>query len=201
MYLIIKRIIDIIISSIVLLILILPLVFISICIIIDTGYPVFFLQERIGLGWRQFKIIKFRTMVRNADKIGPGLSLNNDKRVTYVGKILRRFKIDELPQLVNVILGDMSLIGPRPELKKFAIHYSDEYTEILKVKPGISDFASLEFINESLLFDDKPETEKFYINEILPKKISLCQKYLAEMNLKTDLKIIFKTAYGLISCK
>lgn len=201
MYLIFKRIFDIIISLIALSILSIPLIFISIFIIIDTGYPIFFLQERIGLGWRQFKIIKFRTMIKNADKIGPGLSLINDKRVTSVGKILRRFKIDELPQLVNVLLGDMSLIGPRPELKKFAIHYHKEYTEILSIKPGITDFASLEFINESLLLDDKPETEKFYINEILPKKIFLCKKYLAEMNLLTDLKIIFKTACGLISCK
>ncbi len=201
MYLIFKRFFDILISLILLSLLLIPLIIISICIIIDTGYPVFFLQERIGLGWRHFKIIKFRTMIKNADIIGPGVSLNNDKRVTCVGKILRRFKIDELPQLLNVLLGDMSLIGPRPELKKFAIHYPKDYSEILKIKPGITDFASLEFINESLLLEGKPETEKFYINEILPKKIFLCKKYLAEMNIQTDFKILFKTARGLISCK
>ncbi len=201
MYFLAKRIFDIIFSCAVLMLMLPLFVLISLAIVVNSGCPVFYLQDRIGKDWHSFKIIKFRTMVKDAEKIGPGISLANDARITFVGGILRKFKLDELPQFINVLTGRMSIIGPRPELKKFASCYPDEYSEILKIKPGITDFASIKFRNESKLLKDNNESELFYTKEILPVKISLCQKYISEMNFITDLKIIFKTAAGILLCK
>ena len=137
-------------------------------------------------------------MVKNAEKMGMGISSYNDTRITSIGKILRKFKIDELPQFFNVLAGNMSLVGPRPELLKYAKYYADDYSEILKIKPGITDYASIEFKDESLLLNNSNDNEKIYLNKILPQKISLYKKYLMEANLKTDLKIIFSTFKVLI---
>jgi len=201
MYLITKRIFDIIISFAALVVLLPVLIIIAAAVIINSGFPIFYLQDRIGKDWRPFKIIKFRTMVNGADKIGPGISMMNDERITFVGKILRKFKLDEIPQFINVLIGSMSIIGPRPELKKYAAFYPDEYSEILKIRPGLTDYASIEFMNESALLENKTESETFYLKEILPVKILLCKRYLEDMNFITDLKIIFKTAAGILLCK
>jgi lipopolysaccharide/colanic/teichoic acid biosynthesis glycosyltransferase len=166
---------------------------ISVIILISSGYPIFFLQERVGKDWRIFKIIKFRTMLKNADKMGINISSFNDSRITAIGRFLRKFKLDELPQIFNVLIGNMSLVGPRPELLKYAEYYADDYSEILKIKPGITDYASIEFKDESILLNDSIDNEKIYLNKILPRKISLYKKYLKEVNLKTDLKIILTT--------
>jgi lipopolysaccharide/colanic/teichoic acid biosynthesis glycosyltransferase len=193
MYFFIKRILDILITSIGIILFFPVIIAVSLIILISSGYPVFFLQERVGKDWKIFKIVKFRTMVKNADKMGSGVSSHDDYRITNIGKFLRRFKIDEIPQIFNVLLGDMSLVGPRPELLKYAEYYLDDYSEILKIKPGITDYASLEFRNESELLRHPDDNEKIYLNKILPDKIKLYKKYLKEANLTTDIKIIFST--------
>ncbi len=198
MYFFIKRILDILITLIGIILFFPVIIAVSLVILISSGYPVFFLQERVGKDWKIFKMIKFRTMVKNADKMGIGISSHEDSRVTNIGKFLRKFKIDEIPQIFNVLLGDMSLVGPRPELLKYAEYYIDDYSEILKVKPGITDYASLEFRNESELLKDSDDNEKIYLNKILPDKIKLYKKYLKEANLITDIKIIFSTFKVLI---
>ncbi len=197
MYGIVKRILDVVISSIAILLL-LPFYFaISFVILINSGTPIFFLQERIGKNWVPFKIIKFRTMVREAQNLGPDISSRNDNRITTVGKFLRKFKLDELPQFFNVIKGDMSIIGPRPELFKYANYFKDDYSNILKIKPGITDFASVKYKNEAVLLKDG-NIEGTYLTEILPNKIVLYKKYLNEIGFLTDMKIIFNTIKGII---
>ena len=193
MYFFVKRILDILITLIGTILFFPLIIVISVIILFSSGYPIFFLQERVGKDWKIFKIIKFRTMLKNADKMGISLSSFNDSRITAIGKFLRKFKLDELPQIFNVLVGNMSLVGPRPELLKYAEYYADDYSEILKIKPGITDYASIEFKDESVLLDDSTDNEKIYLNKILPRKISLYKKYLKEVNLKTDLKIIFTT--------
>ncbi len=197
MYGIVKRILDVVISIIAILLL-LPFYFaISFVILLSSGTPIFFLQERMGKNWVPFKIIKFRTMVREAQNLGPDISSGNDKRITAIGKFLRRFKLDELPQFFNVIKGDMSIIGPRPELFKYANHFKDDYSSILKIKPGITDFASVKYKNEAVLLKEG-NIESTYLTEILPNKIVLYKKYLNEIGFLTDMKIIFNTIKGLI---
>ena len=198
MYFFIKRILDILITLIGTILFFPVIIAVSLIILISSGYPVFFLQERVGKDWKIFKIIKFRTMVKNADKMGIGISSHDDSRITSIGKFLRKFKIDEIPQIFNVLIGNMSLVGPRPELLKYAEYYIDDYSEILKVKPGITDYASLEFRNESELLQNSDDNEKTYLNKILPDKIQLYKKYLKEANLITDIKIIFSTFKVLI---
>lgn len=199
MYFIVKRLLDILISIIAITLLLPLLVFISFTILITSGLPVFYLQERVGKDWIRFKIIKFRTMINNAEKIGPSISILNDERITFIGKYLRKSKLDELPQLINVLIGDMSLVGPRPELLRFVNCYPKEYCEILKIKPGISDYASIIFVNESKLLIESNDPESFYIKEVLPLKLDLCIKYLHEMSLVIDIKILFNTARGILS--
>lgn len=193
MYLYLKRLIDILLSFVALLLLSPFLLIISIAVIVNSGLPVFYLQERVGKNWKRFKIVKFRTMINGADKIGPGISSENDKRITKVGMWLRRYKLDELPQFYNVLVGDMSIIGPRPELLRYAEFYKDDYSAILTVKPGITDYASIDFRNEAELLNGKTEEESFYLKRILPEKISLYKKYLHKISLLTDMKILFST--------
>ena len=198
MYFIVKRLLDILIPIIVITLLLPLFLFISFAILITSGLPVFYLQERVGKDWKGFKIIKFRTMINNADKMDYNISILKDERITYFGKYLRKYKLDELPQLINVLVGDMSLVGPRPELLRFVNFYRQEYSEILKIKPGISDYASIMFINESKILIDSNDPESFYVKEILPQKLELCMKYLQEMSLEIDIKILFKTARGIL---
>jgi lipopolysaccharide/colanic/teichoic acid biosynthesis glycosyltransferase len=193
MYFFIKRLLDILISILALLILSPLLILISLGIIMSSGTPIFYFQERVGKDWKKFKIVKFRTMVNNADQIGLAVSSEDDTRVIGIGKLLRKHKLDELPQFFNVLLGQMSLIGPRPEILKYAEFYKDDYSKILTLKPGITDYASINFRNEAALLNGKSEGESFYLMKILPQKISLYKKYLQEVSLITDLKILFFT--------
>ena len=198
MYTLSKRLIDIFLS-VVLLILFSPLfLIISLVILIESGLPVFFNQERVGKDWRKFHIFKFRTMVKNADKLGPAISIFQDKRVTPVGRILRKYKLDELPQLFNVLMGDMSIVGPRPEVMKYVNIYKKDYSNILKIKPGISDYASIQFYDEASFLKPVHNAEDYYKSSILPQKIKLYNKYIDEMSLTTDFKIIFKTVKTII---
>ncbi len=165
----------------------------AIVIKLETPGPVSFTQERIGCGGRSFKLYKFRTMVKDAAKIGPPVTPANDPRITRVGKLLRKFKIDEMLQIFNVIKGDMSVIGPRPEVGKYVDQCKDDYKEILRIKPGMTDYALIAFRNEEEILSKFDNIEEGYIKEVLPEKIRLYKKYMEEMSFLTDMKIFFRT--------
>jgi len=171
---------------------------IAILIKLDDGGSIFFRQTRVGQYGKPFKIYKFRTMVENAEKLGAQVTKGDDPRITKVGRFLRKYKLDELPQLINVLKGEMSLVGPRPEVPKFVKLFEEDYKEILKVKPGITDYASLEFKDENELLKGAENPEEVYIREILPKKIEYYKRYLKEISFTTDLKVIFKTIWGIV---
>ena len=190
-----KRIFDIIFSAIALLITF-PLILICIVIIKleDPNSPVFYKQKRGGKNKQLFNIYKFRTMSINAEKTG-SLTIGNDHRITKSGKWLRKFKIDELPQFFNVLIGDMSVVGPRPEVEKYINLYNEKQLEVLKIKPGITDYASIIYFEENKLLGKSDNPEKIYIEEIMPHKLDLNLQYIKEKSLLIDLKIILKTLF------
>lgn len=166
---------------------------------IDSRGPIFFRQERVGFQGSFFRIHKFRTMVLDAEKKGKQITVGADSRITTVGSFLRKYKLDELPQLIDVLVGDMSLVGPRPELPKYIDCYSDvEKHDVLSVKPGITDNASIEFRDENELLASSKDPEAAYINEVLPKKIALYRKYVKERSFFGDVAIIFKTIFLIV---
>ncbi|EGN63875.1 MULTISPECIES: sugar transferase [Fusobacterium] len=187
-----KRIFDIVISFAGLLILFPFILIIALLIKIDSKGPVFFKQVRVTKDAREFKIFKYRTMRVGSDKYSQ-ITVGKDNRITKVGAFLRKYKLDEIPQLINVLIGDMSLVGPRPEVPKYVALYTDEQKEILKVRAGITDYASIEFSDENDLLASEEEPEKAYIEKIMPKKIELNKKYLSEISILTDIKIILLT--------
>lgn len=193
MYYSCKRLYDLFLSIFALIILFPVFIIIIATIIIVDGFPVFYIQKRVGENWKSFSIYKFRTMKNDSTGTCPGLTVKDDLRITKTGKFLRSLKLDELPQLFNVIKGEMSLIGPRPELHRYAEHYKEEYTQILKVKPGLSDYASIKFRNESELLLSSADADEIYINKIMPQKLFLNRKYVMEQSFFTDLKIIYLT--------
>ena len=187
-----KRIFDII-SSLFGLILLLPfMIIIAILIKLDSKGPIFFKQVRVTKNGREFKIFKYRTMRVGSDKYSQ-ITVGKDSRITKVGDFLRKYKLDEIPQLINVLLGDMSLVGPRPEVPKYVALYTEEQREILKVRAGITDYASIEFSNENEILANESDPEKAYIEKIMPRKIELNKKYLSEISVMTDIKIILLT--------
>ena len=194
-----KRLFDFLFSVLVLLIITPFLVFISILIKFGSKGPVFFRQVRIGKGGKEFKIFKFRTMVLDADKKGLLTIGGRDPRVTAIGYYLRKFKMDELPQFINVLLGDMSIVGPRPEVKKFVDMYTQEQRKVLSVRPGITDYASLLYKDENDVLASYPNPEKAYIEIVMPHKLGINLDYVANQSLWMDLKIIALTAKGVIS--
>ena len=196
MYNYLKRILDLLISAVLIVLLMPVLILIAVIIFLTSGFPIFFYQERVGKDWKPFKIIKFRTMIKDADKSGPGITAFCDERITNAGKILRKYKLDELPQLINVLKGDMSLIGPRPELLRYINIYKEDYSAILNIKPGITDYAAIKFRNEELLLA-KVNPEEIYTSQILPSKIILYKRYLNEIGFVTDVKILFGTVKGI----
>jgi lipopolysaccharide/colanic/teichoic acid biosynthesis glycosyltransferase len=168
----------------------------AIWIKLDSKGCVFFRQERVGFQGDLFRIHKFRTMILNAEKKGKQITVATDHRITSAGRFLRKYKLDELPQLIDVLVGDMSLVGPRPEVPKYINYYSDnDRIVILSVRPGITDNASIEFRNEGNYLASFNDPEATYINELLPKKIALHRKYIIECSFIGDLKIIFKTIF------
>lgn len=195
----IKRGIDILFSLIGLICLFPFFIFISFFIFITSKGGVFFVQLRVGKNNKDFKLYKFRTMFLNSDNKGLLTVGNNDKRITKLGYYLRKYKIDELPQLINVLNGTMSLVGPRPEVRKYVNLYNSEQKSILDVKPGITDLASIMYYNENEILANSVNPEQTYINEIMPIKLELNKQYINEMSLFTDLKIIFKTFIKLIN--
>lgn len=184
------------------LVLLFPLfVVVGILIKVDSSGPIFFRQERIGKGFRPFLIYKFRTMVEDAARRGAAITVGADPRITRVGGYLRQTKIDELPQLVNVLMGEMSLVGPRPEVARYVEMFRKDYEEILQVRPGITDLASLRYQNESewLSRFDQPELE--YVNHVLPEKIKLAKNYVQRTSMSSDIVLILKTVPKLFGAK
>ncbi len=170
-----------------------PFLFVmAVLIKLDSDGPVIFSQERIGRGSKPFRIYKFRTMITGADK-GRQITCGDDPRITRVGRVLRKAKLDELPQLLNVLKGDMSLVGPRPEVPRYVDRFRAEYAEILTVRPGITDAASVKFWNEAALLGSAPDPDVLYERLILPEKIALGQQYVHQASFVTDLAIVFNT--------
>ena len=187
-----KRIFDITLSLFGLIILLPFMLIIAIFIKFDSKGSVFFKQIRVTKNGKEFKIFKYRTMRVGSDKYSQ-ITVGKDGRITKIGSFLRKYKLDEIPQLINVLIGDMSLVGPRPEVPKYVALYTDEQKEILKVRAGITDYASIEFSDENDLLASEEEPEKAYIEKIMPKKIELNKKYLSETSVLTDIRIILLT--------
>jgi lipopolysaccharide/colanic/teichoic acid biosynthesis glycosyltransferase len=188
-----KRFFDIFISIFGLIILSPVLLAVSVTIKLEDNGPVFYRASRVGIKGHLFRMFKFRTMVVNADKLGPSSASITDSRITLVGKFLRRHKLDEIPQLINVLTGDMSLVGPRPEEKKFTDLFSESESIILSVKPGITDWASIWNSNEASLLEGSLDPDKTYMELIRPKKIQLQIYYVKNCSFFIDLKILFLT--------
>jgi lipopolysaccharide/colanic/teichoic acid biosynthesis glycosyltransferase len=192
-----KRLFDIFIAGTALILLSPVLVFIAIAIRWESKGPSFYRGLRIGRHGVPFRIFKFRSMVVNAEEVGGTSTSDEDSRVTKLGRFIRRYKLDELAQLINVLLGDMSMVGPRPEVQKFVDKYSDEEKIILLVRPGITDYASLKFHNEGEIIAASgiPDADEAYEKLIRPEKLRLQIKYVKERNFWVDLKLIFQTLF------
>ena len=193
----VKHLIDLVFAVIFAIILIPIYLIIAFAIAIEDGSPVFYRPQRGGYHNKPFRIFKFRTMVKNADKIGGGTTALNDPRITKVGNILRKTKLDEIPQLFNIFAGTMSFIGPRPELLRYTNQYTDEEKVILEVRPGITDYSSVEFINLDEIVGSG-NADEMYEKYVLKKKNELRIKYANEVSLTTDLKLFFITVGSVI---
>ena len=164
----------------------------------STG-PAFFLQTRIGRDFKPFQIYKFRSMIQNAPEQGPQITVGADKRITWIGNVLRKTKLDELPQLLNVLKGEMSFVGPRPEVAKYVDMFRDDYAIILQVRPGITDLATLEFRHESEILANAKDPEEEYCRRILPTKVALSKQYIAKQSLWFDIVILFRTVKAIFT--
>ena len=181
-----------------LLVLFLPFVLIAVTIKCDSDGEVFFRQTRVGRNGKEFRIYKVRTMVRDAEKKGLQLSTTGDARITKVGKILRKTKCDELPQLINVLLGQMSFVGPRPEVPKYVAMYDETQKNVLLIRPGITDEASIRYRNENDVLERSDDPEKTYIEEVMPDKLALNLEYLTRIGLFYNIKLIFRTLIAVV---
>lgn len=194
----IKRGFDIFFSFVGILFLLPIYILIAILIKIDSKGSIVYKQERIGEKGIPFKVFKFRTMKPNSFAKGTLTIGSRDARVTRVGYYLRKYKLDELPQLFNVLMGDMSFVGPRPEIRKYTDLYTEEQRKILNVKPGITDYASIKFRNENDILAVSDDPEKLYIEKIMPQKIELNMMYINDYNILKDIRIILETFYTII---
>lgn len=192
-----KRICDILISALALALLAPALAAIAAGVWLDSGRPIFFSQERVGLRFRRFHIYKFRTM--HTPTAGPGITVGGDPRITRLGRLLRAFKLDELPQFWNVFRGDMSLVGPRPELPEYVEMYKDRYARVLAVRPGITDPASLRFRHEEAILASSADPLRAYADFVLPEKLTLAEGYVRNRSLAGDLAILLQTAVAAAS--
>ncbi len=193
-----KRLFDIVFSLLGLIILSPFLLIIALLIVIDSGKPIFYSQIRVGKNNLDFSMLKFRTMHNDADKKGLLITVGGrDPRITSVGYYLRKFKLDEFPQLINVLIGDMSLVGPRPEVRKYVEHYSEKQMKVFHVKPGITDYASIEFRDENELLEGKENPEEYYLNEIMPIKLSYNLEYIRKRTFWGDLRILILTIFSI----
>lgn len=191
----IKRLMDIVFSVAGIIILLPVFITLIILVLTDSEGPIFYRQLRIGIGGGEFILYKFRTMHKDADKRGLLTVGMRDPRVTKIGYFLRKYKLDELPQLYNVLKGDMSIVGPRPEVPKYVAKYNEQQLKVVTVRPGLTDYASIEYSNENEILAKSANPEETYLKEIMPAKLKLSIKYINEMGPITDLKIIFKTIW------
>ena len=193
-----KRIFDILASGCGLLILSPLFLVLAIWIKLDSKGPVFYRQVRVGKDSKDFRIYKFRSMRTDADKSSLITIGGRDPRVTYSGYYIRKYKLDELAQLINVFIGDMSLVGPRPEVRRYVDMYTPEQMKVLEVKPGITDYASIEYIDENMLLEESSDPHKTYIEEVMPAKLALNMKYIKNPTLFEYFKLIFMTVFKIV---
>jgi lipopolysaccharide/colanic/teichoic acid biosynthesis glycosyltransferase len=193
-----KRTFDILVAAIGLVLFAPLLLLIAIFIKLDSKGPVFFRQVRIGRNFRAFEIYKFRTMVQKASQLGTPITYGHDSRITRAGRLLRKAKLDELPQLINVLKGDMSFVGPRPEVPQYVELFRRDYMEILTVRPGITDLASLKYRDEASLLGEAVNPEEEYVSRVLPDKIRLAKDYLKHSSLLFDVAVIVKTLFQIV---
>ena len=191
--LVLKRITDLFFAVILLVILIIPIIIIAVAVKITSKGPVFYRQVRVTTYGRNFKILKFRTMVENADKIGSLVTTDSDSRVTKVGRFLRKYRLDELPQIFNVLSGSMSVVGTRPEVPKYVEQYKPEYLATLLIPAGITSLASIMYKDEEKLLSSEQDVDKVYIEKILPEKMKYNLQYTENFGFRSDLKLMLKT--------
>src|SRR5215471_7374011 len=189
----VRRCFEVVCAAIGLLVLSPLLLLICLAVKLQDGGPIFYLQTRVGLDFKPFQLLKFRTMVAHAEG-NRHITAANDERITTIGRFLRKYKLDELPQLINVLLGDMQFIGPRPEVDRYVQMFRNEYLVLLRDRPGITDPASITYRNEQALLK-ADNVEQQYVNEILPEKLRLSLDYAAHRTLGSDIKIIFSTIF------
>ena len=188
-----KRLFDIFFSALGIIICIPFFIIAAILVKLDSSLPILFTQERIGKDFKPFKIYKFRTMKKFGEQDGPKITIKGDNRITRIGRLLRKYKIDELPQLFNVLKGDMSFVGPRPEISEYVNLFKTAYGKLLSIRPGITDPASICYSNEEILLSGSDNWEENYRKIVLPEKIKLSLQYVDNHNIITDLRLIVKT--------
>lgn len=193
----IKRVLDLVLALVFAVILAPVYLILALAVVIDTGFPVFYRAERGGYRNKPFRIFKYRSMVKNADRIGGGTTALNDSRITKVGNVLRKTKLDEIPQLFNIIKGDMSFIGPRPELLRYTSQYAREELLIHRVRPGITDYSSIEFINLDEIVGGE-NADEMYEKYVLKRKNELRVKYAKTVSFTTDFKLLFITIWDVL---
>jgi lipopolysaccharide/colanic/teichoic acid biosynthesis glycosyltransferase len=195
----IKRLFDIFFSFFAIIILLPVFLILALAIVLDSKGGVFYKQMRVGKGNTDFGLLKFRTMRKDAHKSGLLTVGGRDPRITKVGFFLRKYKLDELPQFINILLGDMSFVGPRPEVRKYVEMYNQEQLHVLDVKPGLTDYASIDYMDENDLLAKSEAPEQTYIDEIMPAKLKLNLQYITDKSFVTDLRIIFRTLFKIVS--
>lgn len=191
--LVLKRIFDFVLGFMLLIILSPLFIILSVIIKVDSKGPIMFRQIRVTQYGKRFRIFKFRTMINNADKIGSQITTKDDARITRVGRLLRKYRLDEIPQLFNIIVGDMSFVGTRPEVPKFVEKYTDEMKATLLLPAGVTSDASIQYKDEELLLSDASDVDDLYINKVLPEKMKYNLKWLKEYNLINDMKTMIRT--------
>jgi lipopolysaccharide/colanic/teichoic acid biosynthesis glycosyltransferase len=193
-----KRFVDMVSAALGLLLLSPLLAILALLVRAGSSGPALFRQERMGRSFRPFQILKFRTMVQDAPQRGGPITFGADPRITPLGSLLRKTKLDELPQLINVLKGDMSLVGPRPEVPRYVEMFRADYAEILRVRPGITDLASIQYRDEAAVLGAAANPEEEYVCRVLPEKIRLAKEYVARRSLRLDVTIIFGTLFRLL---
>ena len=197
--LVLKRITDLIFAVMLLVLLIIPIIIIAVAVKATSKGPVFYRQVRVTTYGKNFKILKFRTMVENADKIGSLVTTDSDSRVTKVGRFLRKYRLDELPQIFNVLSGSMSVVGTRPEVPKYVEQYKPEYLATLLIPAGITSLASIMYKDEEKLLKSEQDVDKVYIEKILPEKMKYNLQYTENFGFRSDFKLMFKTVKEVFS--
>ncbi len=198
LHLFLKRFVDIVFSFILIILLFPLMLIISLAIVFDSKGPVFFRQVRVTTAGKQFRIFKFRTMVNNAEKLGTSVTIHNDNRITKVGMLLRKLRIDEVPQLFNVLVGDMSFVGTRPEVVRYVESYTSEMYATLLMKAGITSSASIAFKDEDTILSGAVDVDDVYISTVLPKKMVYNLDYIKNYAVWLDFAIMFKTVFAVL---